>query len=55
MVKELKQFDYHDCIKENLLRKIPRSKEKAEGSIKAAIKWVDEAEKDFKGKAFNSY
>jgi len=47
-------FKYTDCVKANLLRRNPASKEKAKGSIKAAKKWLDEAEKDLKGEAFNS-
>ena len=54
MVKKLKQYDFYDCIKEKLLRKIPPSKEKAEGSIKTARKWLSETEKNLKGEAFNS-
>ncbi|MBU4501226.1 MAG: HEPN domain-containing protein, partial [Nanoarchaeota archaeon] len=54
MVKNLKQYNYYDCIRGKLLRKIPSSKEKAEGSIKTARKWLEEAEKNLKGKAFNS-
>lgn len=54
MVTKLKQFDFHDCMKGGLLRKIPPSKEKAEGSMKAAKKWLEEAEKDASGEAFNS-
>lgn len=54
MVKKLKQYDFYDCVKEKLLRNIPPSKEKAEGSIKAAKKWLEEGEKDFNGEAFNS-
>lgn len=54
MVMNLKQYDYYDCIKEKLLRKIPPSKEKAEGSIRTAYKWLEEAEKNLKGEAFNS-
>lgn len=50
----MKQYDFYDCIRENLLRKIPPSKEKAEGSIKTARKWFEEAGKNLKGGAFNS-
>ncbi len=49
-----KQFDFESCIKEGLLRLIPPSKEKAEGSIKASLKWLEEAEKDLISEAFNS-
>lgn len=54
MVRKLKQFDFHDCVGKGLLRKVPPSEEKAEGSMKAAEKWLEEAEKDLDGKAFNS-
>ncbi len=50
----LKQYNYYDCIKEKLLRKIPPSKEKAEGSVKTAYKWIEEAERNLNSKAFNS-
>lgn len=51
---ELKKYNFNDCIKDNLLRNIPPSKEKAKSSLNAARKWLEEAEKDFKGEAFNS-
>lgn len=54
MVKKLKQYNFYDCVKDGLLRKIPSSKEKAEGSIKTAQKWLEEAQKNLKGEAFNS-
>lgn len=54
MVRRLKQFDFESCIKEGLLRSIPPSKEKAEGSLKAALQWLEEAEKDLRGEAYNS-
>ena len=50
----LKQFDFDDCIREGLLRKIPPSKEKAEGSIKAAGRWLEEAETNLKNGTLNS-
>ena len=37
-------FNYNDCIKEGLLRKIPPSKEKALQSFKKAHEWLKEAE-----------
>lgn len=43
-----------DCIKKGLLRKVPASKEKAKESIGAAKKWVEEAEKNLKSKAYQS-
>jgi len=54
MVMELRQFDYKDCVADNLLRRIPPSKEKAEASIRAANNWLEEAEKGLKNDAFNS-
>ncbi len=53
-MRKLKKFDFESCIKEGLLRSIPSSKEKAEGSLNAALRWLDEAEKDLIGEAFNS-
>jgi len=41
-------FNYNDCIKENLLRKIPQSKDKAMQSIKKAYQWLKEAENSLK-------
>lgn len=54
MVTELKKFDYHDCIRENLLRPVPQSAYKAEESISASKKWLQEAEKGMANGAFNS-
>jgi len=47
-------FNYEDCIKEGLLRKIPPSKDKAERSTKKAQKWLGEAQKALKSQAFDS-
>lgn len=54
MAMGLKQFDFEDCMREGLLRNIPPSKEKADGSIRAADKWLEEAEKNMNSGAFNS-
>jgi uncharacterized protein (UPF0332 family) len=54
MVMELKQFDFDGCMKEGLLRSVPPSKEKADSSIRAADKWIEEAEKSMNVNAFNS-
>jgi uncharacterized protein (UPF0332 family) len=54
MVRALKRFDFADCLREGLLRNVPSSKEKAEGSIRTANKWLDEARKDLENDAFNS-
>lgn len=47
-------FNYNDCMKEGLLRKIPPSKDKAIQSLKKAQQWLKEAENSLKGDAFNS-
>ncbi|MBA7466548.1 hypothetical protein ES707_01735 [subsurface metagenome] len=47
-------FDYNDCMKENLLRKIPPSKNKAAQSLKKAKEWLAESEKSLKGGASGS-
>ncbi len=47
-------FNYNDCMKEGLLRKIPPSKDKAAQSLKKAGDWLKEAENSLKGDAFNS-
>ncbi len=47
-------FDYNDCMKENLLRKIPPSKNKAAKSLKKAKEWLAESEKSLKGGASGS-
>lgn len=47
-------FNYNDCIREGLLRKIPPSKDKATQSLKKAREWLKEADNSLKGNAFNS-
>lgn len=47
-------FDYNDCIRENLLRKIPPSMGKATQSIKKSKEWLLESEKSLKGGAAGS-
>jgi uncharacterized protein (UPF0332 family) len=47
-------FNYNDCIKQGLLRKIPPSKDKATQSLKKAREWLREAENSLKGDAFGS-
>lgn len=46
--------EFKDCLDRGYLRKVPSSKEKAEGSIKNADMWLKEAETNFKHGAFNS-
>jgi len=50
----LSQFNFQDCIRERLLRKIPRSREAAGSSLKASDRWIDEAAKSLSSEAFNS-
>jgi len=52
-VKKLK-FNYKECLKLGLLRKIPVSKEKADKSIETADRWINEAAQNLKNKSFNS-
>ena len=47
-------FNYNDCMKEGLLRKIPPSKDKATQSLKKAQEWLKEAENSLKGNAYSS-
>ena len=47
-------FNYNDCIKQGLLRKIPPSKDKAMQSLKKSQEWLKEAENSLKGDAFSS-
>lgn len=47
-------FNYSDCMREGLLRKIPPSKDKAMQSLKKAREWLKEAENSLKADAFNS-
>lgn len=47
-------YNYNDCMREGLLRKIPPSKDKAAQSLKKAREWLKEAENSLKGDAFNS-
>jgi len=53
MVRKL-NFDYKECLKKGLLRKIPKSKAKSEKSIRTAFKWLEEAEKNLASDSFNS-
>ncbi len=47
-------FNYNDCIKTSLLRKIPPSKDKAFQSLKKAKTWLIESEKSLDGDATSS-
>ena len=47
-------FDYNDCLKKGLIRKIAPSGEKASQSMNIAIKWLEETEKNFVSGALKS-
>jgi len=53
MVKKLSN-GFNDCLKKGLLRKIPISVSKAEGSIKTAEKWLEESKINLSAGGFNS-
>jgi len=53
MVVKLK-FDFKECIRQRLLRKVPRSNRKAEKSLETAYNWLDEAKKNLAAGSFNS-
>ena len=48
------RFDFYECLKQGLLRKIPKSRQKAKNSIETAYKWLEEAEKNLASGSFNS-
>jgi uncharacterized protein (UPF0332 family) len=54
MVNPLTRFSLDDCIREGLIRSIPRSAVRAENSITAAEKWLREARATLDAKAYNS-
>ncbi len=53
MVMRLK-FDFKECIRQRLLRKVPESNRKAEKSLETAYNWLDEAKKNLAADSFNS-
>jgi len=46
------KFDIDRCIKLGLLKRIPPSKEKAEGSMKNAENWLREAKNNLQNLTF---
>ena len=50
----MRRFNFEDCLREGLLRRVPPSRDKAEGSIRAADRWLEEAEKGLESGALNS-
>jgi len=53
MVKKT-HYNIDRLLDEGLLRKIPASREKAEGSIRTAESWINEAENNLRSNAFRS-
>ena len=51
---EKMKFDIDRCIKLGLLKRIPPSKEKAEGSMKNAENWLREAKNNLQNLTFRS-
>jgi len=50
----LKRFSLEDCLREGLLRRVPPSPQGAEGSIRAARRWLEEAERGLRAGANSS-
>lgn len=48
------KFDINKLLELRLLRRMPKSKQKAEESIKTAKSWIKEAENNLKSKTFRS-
>lgn len=54
MVRRLTPFSLKDCIDQGLIRKIPKSTARAESSLDASRKWINEAKASLKVDAYNS-
>ena len=54
MVRVLTPFNLDDCVREGLIRRIPKSRVRAENSVLAAEKWLSEARVTFSAGAYNS-
>jgi hypothetical protein len=54
MGRDLTPYSLEDCIRDWLIRKIPKSTTGYENSLVAASKWLIEAEKTYEAGAFNS-
>jgi uncharacterized protein (UPF0332 family) len=50
----LKRYSLEDCLREGKLRRIPPSRQGAEGSMRAAQMWLEEAERSLKAGASSS-
>lgn len=47
-------YSFDDCLRDGLLRRIPRSPERARNSLRAAEKWLREARSTYEAEAYNS-
>jgi uncharacterized protein (UPF0332 family) len=54
MVRKLKRLDFEDCMREGLLRRTPPSRGRAESSLRAADRWLEEADISLRNGAFNA-
>ena len=50
----MKRSDFEDCVREGLLRRVPPSRGRAEGSLRATYRWLEEADIGLRNGAFNS-
>ena len=53
MVRTLK-LSYEECLKQGLLRKIPKSRQKAEESVKTLQRWLSESKINLTSGSYNS-
>ena len=50
----MKRYSLEDCLREGKLRRVPPSPQGAEGSMRAAHKWLEDAERSLKAGAASS-
>lgn len=49
----MKRFSLDDCLREGLLRRVPPSPQRADGSLKAAYRWLEDAQRSIDAGAYN--
>lgn len=49
----MKRFSLDDCLREGLLRRVPPSPQRADGSLKAAYRWLEDAQRSIDAEAYN--
>jgi uncharacterized protein (UPF0332 family) len=54
MVRDLTSYSLQDCIRDGLIRKIPKSTVRYENSLIAAEKWLIEAKTTYDARAYNA-